>query len=232
MYIKKKWIPTIAFVSLALILAFLSLFQPWWTVGTAPEAEIIVDGGVRTEYRIVKTVLLYKRTGDQVFSLYVYLNTVNVTSNPEVVNEIYSVYDMTLLLEVSGIVLAAIVLVMAVLIDKRILRIVWVIGMLAAAVLVLVAPLYFMNNFVPKISKLDQFTPVTLSKEYIPIKPSNVTTFFGNMTVPETGSFPSWALGRKFWMWGASNGFFLALAASIMLFTGAVLVNSASTRRK
>jgi len=232
MYIKKKWVPAIVFVSIALICGFLSIFLPWWSVGTSPEAEVLTNVGVRTEYRLLKTVLLYKRTGNDVFSLYLYLNMVNVTSNQDIFNEIYSVFDMTMWLQVSGIVVGAVVFVLAIVIDRKKLKTLWVIGMLISATLVLAAPLYFMYNFVPSISKLDQFTPVTLPEEYIPIKPANVSTFFGNMTIPKASTYPSWAQGQPFWIWGATSGFFLALTASFMLFASTVIVNFALTERR
>jgi hypothetical protein len=137
-----------------------------------------------------------------------------------------------MLLEITGIVVAVVILVLAMWIDKKVLRFVWTIGMLASAVLVLVAPIYFMYNFPQKISQLDQFTPVTLPIEYIPIAPSNVTTFFGNTTIPVTSGLPSWTAGLRFWVWGAESGFFLALVASFMLFASVVLIHFTIRERK
>jgi len=219
----KRLIP-VSIIIVSLIITVLGIYLPWWSVRTTNEVEILLNATARADYGLLQTVSAGKRVENETESVFVLIG--NLTKSEDNRNAVTSLFNTTLTLVLVGLALAGLSLVLIIIsILKRPLYKFAVAASLVAAFLLLGAPIYMMSTVEALIPKFDSVMPIGIPSKWVSIRPGDITSFWGSISIPKSKAFPVWVQGGNFWLWGAALGWFLTLTAGLLLFTFAALVN-------
>jgi len=210
-------------LSLALVLLIFSIYLPWWSIRTSNDANVVLGGSASIDFKVWQTVsvdLRLNRTRS------VEIGISDLASSPEDVRGLGDVLNVTSTLAVIGLALTAILWVLTIFsVIKRSLvpRRVFNLLVIVVGILLLVGPIYMFAMFYPFVPKLQKFSSFNFPETWVQIHPRDVTFFWGAIKIPGNIGFPSYLVGKNFWIWGAGAGWFACFASGLILFCVAIL---------
>jgi hypothetical protein len=214
------------FIIIALIFASLGIYYPWWSIKTSREVEIALQIAARANYGILQTVSTSKTIGNNTESIL--LSIQDLTKNDANRNSINSVFNIVITLTGLGIGFAILSLLLIIISTLRRLQRFALIGTFIAAILLIVAPLYFATTSYSLFANLDSVMPVDIPSTWAPLEPKSINSFWGSIAVPKTADFPTWLKDQTFWTWGAAFGWYLTFMAGVLLFVFALSIRHLS----
>jgi hypothetical protein len=202
---------------LSIVFAAVSMVSPWWTVEISPEAREVLNSDFRSDYNLLKTVSASytdnSLTENATTSIEV--NVSNLTSSQEQSPPSFGFMDTTLLLTGAGLALT-IPMAIGTLITRahKYMRYIVIAGYVAALLLI-IAPLYFSEVMPAQVSSLSSISPIDIPNSWIKVYPGDITSLWGGKTA---GGSPisTWLPSGNFWVWQASFGWFLAFSAGFL----------------
>jgi len=227
---EKNWITILSLTLIAIIFCIAALFMPWWSISASPEAKIVLNSNLKTDYNLFQTVTGTKMTTNNTESVTVPLW--NLTEKPENSAPLSSALSVTLTLAVAGVGVSSLMMGMLVLsyFGKPLLRYAMWAGFIAA-ILLLLPPVSLTTTLPPAISKLSKLTPLDIPSTWASINPRDISGFWGAVK-SASADFPSWAKGENFWIWGAESGWYLAFTAALLIALASLLIRYATVKKK
>jgi hypothetical protein len=216
---------------LGIILVIASVFTPWWTIELSPEAEMLENASMTTDYNLFSNVAATQSIGNITTTSSV--SIANMTGDQAFADQTGYTFNVTFWIAMLGLILALIVFVLITIVPAktrtRFGRLTYYVGIIAA-ILLFVSPVYLATNL--KLSTASRVSPVPVPSEWIEPIPANVTTFWGAEQIPKTGAYPAWARGQMFWVWGGSTGWYLTFASSFLIGACALVMRSVYVAKK
>jgi hypothetical protein len=228
---KREWTTMSVLILVAVILSAVAIFVPWWSINISPETSSFFNSSSMTiNYYVSQTVTAVKSEGNETAIQSTHVS--NLAEDPGSIWMFSVEMGIAYMSLIVGLGLSCLVLVLIALasLGRTPHRYLPHVGYIAA-ILLLISPFIFSADFPHNVSKFSTLTPVSPPSTGITLAPKNITGFWGNITIGEGTSFPTWAKSGNFWVWGADAGWCFALTASLLLFVVSTLIRTITKKK-
>lgn len=173
----KKWIFSLGFVCLMLILSIAATFLPWWRIYSSKKYEITANTVIKVEYYLSGFISASKIAPDKNESISINFSISELNATESSKNALQSLFNIVWYITITGLGLNVLILVFVWLSNMRLFSTVKYIKYITiiTAILYFVAFLYFASEIQPNIYKFQNVMPT----EIYALSGSNIKSFFG-----------------------------------------------------